>query len=217
MTQTREQRLLKDRIRNHKPSLIMTLLAIITLIATSIYAFNDGETLAGWEIAIFDWINAWPNWLSPLFVLVTNVATIGAVLIAGITALIGNKRRIGLAILLAGGVGWAVSHFLKDFIGRERPIAFINDAVVRYSDLAGGNGFPSGHSTVAAAVAMSLALILPRRWAPVLILMALLVGVSRVYLGVHLPLDVVAGWAIGIIIGYGADFALRVERIRSKS
>lgn len=216
MAEKKEVRLLKDRLRHHTTSLILVNLSILALIITSIYAANDGSQLARIEIAMFEWFNRWPNWLEPLFVLITNAATIGAVFIAGIIALIGNRRRIGLAILLSGGIGWAISHVLKDVIDRDRPIGFLADATVRYNDLAAGNGFPSGHTTVAAAMAMSLALILPRRYAPLLVTLAILVGVSRIYLGVHLPLDVLSGWAIGIIVGYAADFALRVERIRAK-
>lgn len=216
MSNVPEKVILRKHLKIHTRSLILVVLSCVVLIISSIYAFLDGMTLSGVEIAIFEFINALPNWLTPFFVLITNIATLGAVVAAGFVAIIGKKRRIGLAILLSGVIAWFVSNILKDVIGRARPNGFIDDAIVRYTDLASGNGFPSGHSAVAAAIAMSLVLILPRRFAPILITLVLLVGVSRVYLGVHLPLDVVGGWAIGIIIGYIVDISLRVESVKNK-
>lgn len=211
-----EKVLFNDRLKNHTASLVLVLVSIFVVIVSTIYAYFDGATLSGIEIAIFDVINTLPNWLTPFFVVITNIATLGAVVVAGFVAFIGNKRRIGMAILLSGAIAWFISNVLKDVVDRARPNGFIDDAIVRYMDLAGGNGFPSGHSAVAAACAMSLALILPRRFAPILIGLVFLVGVSRVYLGVHLPLDVVGGWAIGIIVGYVVDISLRVESVKNK-
>lgn len=208
--------LLKERLSHHRTSTVLTGIAAVTLVATSLYAAYDGETLAHAEIWVFDQINQLPDWLTPFFVWMTNIGTIGAVFIAGIIALIAKYRRIGLAILLSGGFGWFIAHVLKDIVDRARPGGFIDDAIIRYSSLAAGNGFPSGHSSVAAACAMALALIVPRKYAIWLVLLVLSVGLSRVYLGVHLPLDVVSGWSIGIIVGYTVDFLLRVERKRAK-
>lgn len=214
MEHVAEKQLLKDRIRYHKGSFVLVILALLTLLVTSIYAFNDGAVLAGLEISVFKMINALPDWMRSFFVILTNIATIGAVALAGFIALIKSKRRIGLAILFSGAIAWLMANTLKELIGRARPNGFIDGAMIRYAELAGGNGFPSGHSTVAAACGMSLALILPRKYTLLIVIVVLLVGVSRVYLGVHLPLDVVGGWAIGIVVGYLVDFGLRVERAR---
>lgn len=213
----KEKLLLKDRINNHRNSFIMVIVSFVLLIVTSIYALYDGKTLAGAEIWFFDRINNLPDWLQPIFVLLTNIGTVGAVVIAALIALIAKYRRIGLAILFSGGLGWFIAHILKDLVNRARPGGFLDEAIIRYSTLAGGSGFPSGHATVAAACAMALALIVPKKYSIWLFIFAFLVGVSRVYLGVHLPLDIVSGWCIGIIVGYLVDFGLRVERIESKN
>lgn len=199
------------QIDDHRLRLWVSSGVATLLVLTSVYAFYDGDKLAAFEITVFGAINTLPVWLQPLTVFITNVGTVGAVALAGLVALLSKHRRIGLAVLISGGTAWLVSHVLKDMIGRARPNEFIMDAIIRYDSLAVGNGFPSGHATVAAAVAMSLAMVLPRRWVPFLIIAAFLVGLSRVYLGVHLPLDVVGGWCIGIIVGYGTHLALVVE------
>ena len=67
-----------------------------------------------------------------------------------------------------------------------------------------GYSFPSGHSSTAVTAYGSLALIRPRRWLKVLaVLLPLLVGFSRVCLGVHYPTDVLAGWALGALVAFG--------------
>lgn len=89
---------------------------------------------------------------------------------------------------------------LKDFFGRVRP-AF-EDGGARYDTLS----FPSGHSSgIATLVTVGLVLAWPalapgarRMWATLGVLLVLLVGLTRMWLGVHYLSDVVAGWALGV-------------------
>lgn len=83
---------------------------------------------------------------------------------------------------------------LKAAIGRERPPR--DDALVPVADSA---AMPSGHASTSFAAAATLAFALPRLRVPFLVLAAL-VAFSRVWVGVHYPLDVVAGAALGVAI-----------------
>jgi undecaprenyl-diphosphatase len=103
-------------------------------------------------------------------------------------------------IAAASVTAMLLSSTLKGVFDRPRPDLVPHEAAV-YS-----SSFPSGHSTMAAAVYLTLALVasrfVPRRRVKALFLVAAIfvtgaVGVSRVYLGVHWPSDVLAGWAIG--------------------
>ena len=94
----------------------------------------------------------------------------------------------------------AVSHvivqILKRTVSRERPqlpvgFAFLVAPPDRYS-------FPSGHAAAALAVALPFAAVLPAVLAPLPIVLASAIGVSRSYLGVHYPGDVVAGWCLAL-------------------
>lgn len=69
-----------------------------------------------------------------------------------------------------------------------------------------GFSFPSGHTTLAFAVAFIISRILPKRYSIPAFLMAALVAFSRLYLGVHYPTDILGGICIGYVAGLITDF-----------
>lgn len=111
-----------------------------------------------------------------------------------------DKRRVALFVLAAVGGGELVSTVLKLFYSRPRP-----DLVPHGMEVFTAS-FPSGHAMMSAIAYLTLALLLarvtPGRRVSVLVVtlgiaITVLVGVSRVYLGVHWPSDVLAGWCVG--------------------
>jgi membrane-associated phospholipid phosphatase len=74
----------------------------------------------------------------------------------------------------------------------------------------GGASFPSGHAVVAFTLAALLTPYLPRRWVPVLWLLAVLNATARVYLGAHNPLDVACGAGAGLFLGGVLTFVIGV-------
>ena len=171
--------------------------AAIGLIATTAMA-APGRLVAG-EAAIFDGVNDLPRWAGlPLEGLMHLGTFVAALAVAAVAALRGRRR---LAVAAAGG--WALvrvtSSLMKATVGRERPPSFFADAVLR-QHLPHDNGFPSSHAANAAALAVVVAWAFPR-WRWPLALVAALVGVARLYVGVHLPLDLAGGWCLGLICG----------------
>jgi undecaprenyl-diphosphatase len=130
----------------------------------------------------------------------------GMLVPAGLLAVVvflikGWRRGALLAAVLLSGAG-LLNWLLKFSFARVRPASYFD------YPLPGSPSFPSGHSLYAASVFGGLAVLvtarMENRWLQLLIwLLAvsliLLVGFSRVYLGVHYPSDVLAGYAIGII------------------
>jgi undecaprenyl-diphosphatase len=120
---------------------------------------------------------------------------------AGWGADLRNRRLVPL-VAGAATVSFALASWLnaaiKALVGRARPPSEIG--LHALASVPGSPSFPSGHAMSAFAVAGAIAVLAPRlRW-PVLALAAL-IGFSRVYLGVHFWLDVLAGAGLGITIG----------------
>lgn len=102
-------------------------------------------------------------------------------------------------VLIAGFSAWMVSeNIIKFFVSRPRPS--IDMGAIIIGGGAYGYSFPSTHTTIAFALATVLSSIEPkaRTWFYVL---AIFIGLSRIYLGVHFPLDVFVGAFIGYVIG----------------
>lgn len=120
-----------------------------------------------------------------------------------IAFVIGVWRRDWLlagCLVVADLFTWTTVRGIKHLVDRGRPSAYLDDVVVR-DGWARGLGFPSGHSAMAAMTAVVCMAAVPRRARWVLVLVAALVGVARVVHGVHLPADVVGGWAFGTLVG----------------
>jgi membrane-associated phospholipid phosphatase len=120
---------------------------------------------------------------------------------AGLCADLRNRRAFPL-VAAAAALSFALASWLnaliKAIVGRSRPPTEIGlDAL---GSVPGSPSFPSGHAMSAFAVAGAIALLAPRLRRPVLALAAL-IAFSRVYLGVHFWLDVLAGAALGMTIG----------------
>ena len=133
------------------------------------------------------------------------VAAIGVYLLA-------RDRALAIATLAAGVAAWFLAKGVKRVVGRDRPLTFLPDIDVREGD-GTGLGFVSGHSAVTAALAVCVVVAVPPRWRPLPIAVAAVVGLTRLAVGVHLPVDVVGGWALGVLVGLAAvAVASRVTR-----
>lgn len=113
-----------------------------------------------------------------------------------------NCRTQALRLLITIGGGTLLSNALKAAFERPRPTGLTFESFVITAS------FPSGHTMIASIVYMTLGLFIagrePKRTTRIFILccamlLPLLVGMSRVYLGVHWPTDVMAGWLMGMI------------------
>jgi undecaprenyl-diphosphatase len=127
-----------------------------------------------------------------------------SLLTAALSGYLATRREWGIiALVVSAVIGQSlIVHFLKDFIGRERPTVVPH--LVDVSTLS----FPSGHAASAAALYLVLGAILAREAQyngqrvyviAAAITLTLIIAASRVYLGVHYPTDVLAGLCVGAI------------------
>jgi undecaprenyl-diphosphatase len=152
------------------------------------------------ETDVFRLANDLPDALFPAFWVVMQGGNVLAVGVAAVV--VAATRRFWLAANLAiTGVGvWLAARWIKDQVGRGRPVDLLPDPHLRgHHD--SGLGFVSGHAAVAVAIATMIAPYLGRRARWIAVLLAFLVCVSRMYVGAHLPLDVVGGAALGWAAG----------------
>ena len=146
-----------------------------------------------------------------MFKALTSAGSYGALwlVLALAAALVLRRPHLFVWTLVADGLGELSADVLKDAIPRARP--HVHALVTRPHS----HSFPSGHATTSFACATVLALTLPRFAVPLLVLAAA-VAWSRVYVGVHYPLDVLAGAALGAVIGFCVSrLARRSRRFRS--
>src|SRR5262249_47476029 len=130
---------------------------------------------------------------------------------AAAAALALRRPQIFVWTLVADALGQLVSSVLKGAIPRARPH---DHPLVTQPHT---HSFPSGHATSHFACATRLGLMPPRLRVP-LFLLAAAISWSRVYVGVHYPLDVLGGAALGVAIGLGVARALpRLVRARPRS
>jgi undecaprenyl-diphosphatase len=145
-----------------------------------------------------------PYWVEMAFADITalggyTVLTLLVVAVAGYLVAAGKR---GSALLVVGAVasGTLLSNLLKMGFDRPRP-----DLVAHLAH-AQSSSFPSGHAMLSAVTYLTLGVLLARvhekRRTKIIVMtyaivLTLLIGVSRVYLGVHWPTDVLAGWALG--------------------
>ena len=173
------------------------------LFGASAVLLKAGAT--GWDLSLFRILNEVPSAvasvLTPLVHLFLPIGIgIAIVLIAGYVVAWTRSVLPLAAGAAAAGAAWALANAAKVIANRPRPYQVVADAVLRQPP-AHGTSFPSSHTAVTVAVVIALVPFLPRALAWVAIAYAILVGWSRVYLGVHYPLDVLAGAGIGMAVG----------------
>jgi glycosyltransferase 2 family protein len=167
----------------------------------------------GWDVSLFRILNQVPaaaaSALTPLSHLFLPAGIIAVAALAVVYVVARNRSVLPVAAgAVAAGTAWVLAHLAKAIADRPRPYEVITDAVLRQQP-AHGTSFPSSHTAVALAVAIALVPFLARPLATVGIAYAVLVGWSRVYLGVHYPLDILGGAGIGMAAGGMVVLALR--------
>jgi undecaprenyl-diphosphatase len=173
------------------------------------------RSISSFEKRVFRAVNDLPSAIYPVPAWI--FMQLGNFLIVPVTvlvALVARRFRLAGSLAVAGVSTYVLAKVVKHFVERGRPEAFVPDVEIRGA-AAHGLGYVSGHAAVICALAVAAWPHLGRTGRTVAVALAGTVCVLRVYVGAHLPLDIVGGIGLGIACGGLARLVLGTSRSAS--
>jgi membrane-associated phospholipid phosphatase len=162
------------------------------------------------ESAVFRRVNGLPDRLYRVGWVVMQAGNVNAAPVAGAVALCTGHRRLAARLTLTGLTTWTLAKVLKRLYRRPRPAGLVDGVRFRGPE-ASGLGFVSGHAGIVAGIAVAVVPQVrgPARLATVVAVPV--VGLCRMYVGAHLPLDVVGGVALGVAVDAAVSRVIGAE------
>lgn len=176
---------------------------------TAALAVAATGTPRAWEVEAFQAINGLSHYPERVLWAVQQLGAVWAVPVGAVVLWrLARRWQPPVALLASAAIlGWGVANLLREIVARERPGAMLEGVQIGYDVPAVGNVFPSGHAIVVMALLTVLAPYLSRRLIIVGLAAATAVMLLRIYVGAHLPLDVLGGAAYGVAVGSLANLA----------
>jgi undecaprenyl-diphosphatase len=170
------------------------------------------DSISSTEKRVFRAVNDLPSAIYP--VPAWLFMQLGNFLVVPITALVAlafRRFRMAATIAVAGMGTYVLAKVVKRFVERGRPAKFVPDLHI-HGAASHGLGYVSGHVAVICAIAVAVWPYFGRRGRIAVVALAGIVGLLRVYVGAHLPLDIVGGIGLGVACGGMARLLLGAPR-----
>lgn len=181
-------------------------LIVLLLVLLTVLSLMVSNAMGPRESRVFDLIYGMSDSLYVFALLVTQLGSAWVLIgLVGLLFVVRWHPKLAVLLVRNGVITYISVQVLKLVIARPRPVGLLEDFASR-EFFVYGDGFPSGHAAVAAMAGLTLLPYLPKKWRWIPIILIILVGWSRVYLGVHSPLDVVGGLVLGAIVVLAASF-----------
>ena len=188
--------------------------AAITLVVVCGFGMANKQ-VPDWERSTFAFFNDLPRAVGRPIESIMWVGTTLGIAVAALIASIARRHRLSTQLLASGLLAGVSQRLLKALVDRGRPKDLLAD-VNYWGHLASGGGIPSGHTAMAVAVCATVAFHVGKPAKVLCAIVAVLVAVGRMYTGNHLPLDVVAGAALGWLAAWaGREITQRISARRS--
>lgn len=187
-------------------NLVVLSVATVVLVATTLAARAELTPL---EVAIFRVVNDLPQGIYTVVWPFMQYGTFITIPVLAVIALAFRRFRLALALVLAGVGVYVVALVVKGIVERGRPADLLSAVEEREVFGPDSLGYPSGHAAVAAALTVVVAAHLSVRWVIAALALGTVVLFGRIYVGAHLPLDVIGGAALGAIAGSVVNLVVR--------
>lgn len=191
-----------SKIRHNKGyenSVSVIIAASIVFVVCLIFARRPPH-VGSLEAQIVTAVYNWPTSFKPFFYGVTQLVSVYAVVALVILLWMQRHRVLAYVVATASIFTFAVVEIVKILVQRPRPPQALARIVSR-DTMAYGFGFPSGHAALSTLLCVLLWDIVPSKYRWLLVAGVGLICLSRMYLGVHSPLDIIGGICVGLIVG----------------
>src|SRR5947209_13140683 len=169
----------------------------LALLGTSAVAAATGGPYR-WELSLFRPVNDLPDVIHPPVWVLMQLGALGAGPVLGAVAWGTGRRDVATRMVAGATASWAAAKLVKRVVRRGRPAQLVRGTHVRGKE-ATGFGYLSGHSAVAVSLMAAATSAVPRR-RRLFATTAATVGLARMYVGAHLPLDVIGGVGLGLVV-----------------
>jgi membrane-associated phospholipid phosphatase len=190
---------------------VRLVLGSTALAATALLARRRGVSRG--EARVFRAVNGLPDDLLAPAWLVVQLGNLGAAPASALVASLAGERALARRLLAGGSAGWALSKVVKRGVARPRPARLVAGTRQRGREQS-GFGYLSGHAAVSVALGTAVWPWAGRRGRLAVAAAMPVVGLCRLYVGAHLPLDVLGGAALGVLVD--AVLALDANRGRRR-
>lgn len=167
----------------------------------------------GFELSILLWMQEnLRGFMDGFWIFITSLADKGWfwILLAVILLFFRKTRVAGVTVLVALIFNHVMTNMiLKDLVGRPRPYVASDEIVTLIKQLS-SYSFPSGHTSSSFAAAFVLYRMLPKKAGILALVLAGMIGFSRMYVGVHYPTDVLGGIVVAFMCSVWAHYLVQV-------